>query len=399
MKRKLLCAFIALATLPVWAEGGNNEKGNEFSSDEKLKAGFVTDLINRKLEQSMENTGVNNEIKYGRTITDYVTAPKFGGYVIGKFDYTNKDGAHNGAGFSQRLIRFYVDGKILRDFTYRIQIQTNNASFHMKDWFVEWTRFPEFKVKIGQFKRAFGLENPMNPWDLGSGDYTQLTKKLTGHSDYIGAETSSNGGRDQGIQIQGDLFPIGSDKHKLLHYQVMLSNGQGINMADANSHKDISGTIQFQPIKGLFVGAYGWTGNATYSGITADKKRYLLTARYDANGWSARAEYAHSTGHKIADYQLEDGLQVLKSNASNGRADSWYATVGIPCTPWLKTWLKYDVYRDDATWDTNKSIYSVCPNFQLHKNLMFQVEYHYVHDRTVAKNNYHELWVETYVRF
>lgn len=379
------------------------ETQNEFGTEEVLEEGFVTHYLNNAISAGMAKADKKSEMKYGRKVTDYVSAPKVGGYFIGKYAYSSQEGQANGNnGFSQRLVRFYVDGTILKDFAYRMQIQTTNASFHMKDFFVEWKKYPEFKVKIGQYKRAFGLENPMNPWDVGVGDYSQLTKKLTGHSDYIGAENTANGGRDQGLQIQGDLFPA-KDGHRYVHYQLMVSNGQGINTGDANSQKDITGTIHIQPVKGLTFGFYGWTGNFTSGDITVDRNRYLLFAKYEANDWSFRGEYAHSTGHKVSDYYsvtMTDGTkyQELKDNASNGRAQAWYATVGIPCNSWLKTWLKYDVYQDDATSATTKSIYSICPNIQIHKNLMFQPQFNYVCDKALDKK-YCEFWFETYVRF
>ena len=408
MKKIFIMALMALLSVPTWADVDANN--DEFGTEERLEEGFVTSILNEAVAKSMP-AAAEDKVEYGRKVTGFATAPKFGGYFIGKYEYSSQDGKNSGAGFSQRLVRAYVDGKILGDFTYRIQVQMNNASFHMKDFFVEWGKFKEFKVKIGQYKRAFGFENPMNPWDVGVGDYSQLTKKLTGHDDYIGSETTSNGGRDQGIQFQGDLFPVGKDKHSLLHYQLMIANGQGINASDANKHKDLLGTIQVQLIKGMFLGFFGWTGNATYNGVTASRNRYMISAKYDANDWTFRAEYAHSTGHKISDYYTaadvaasmtaEKVAGALKPNASNGRADAWYATVGIPMASWLKTYVKYDVYRSDASWNTTKSIYSICPNIQLHKNLMFQLQYNYVHDRTLAegKRNYSQLWLETYVRF
>ncbi|MDO4991893.1 MAG: porin, partial [Prevotellaceae bacterium] len=352
MNKLSLLAIAALIAAPAFADttsdvvSENKENTlpeSEFMSDERTEEGFITHYINNAIASGMQQADQQAEVEYGRKVTSCVSAPKFGGYFIGKYDATSQDGKHSGNGFTQRLIRFYVDGTILNDFAYRIQIQTNNASFHMKDFFVEWKKYAEFKVKIGQYKRAFGLENPMNPWDVGVGDYSQLTKKLTGHSDFIGAENTSNGGRDQGIQIQGDLFPAASDGHRFVHYQLMVSNGQGINTADANSQKDITGTIQIQPIKGLFVGAYGWTGNFTSGNVTVDRNRYLLFAKYDANDWSFRTEFAHSTGHKVSDFKTEtDEFGNTNSYwAGTGRADAWYATVGIPCTPWLKTWLKY----------------------------------------------------------
>lgn len=389
----LSAIFAVFTCAPAFADDDATE--SEFLSDERTEEGFLTHYVNEAIAKGFEAADQKAEVEYGRNVTDYVSAPKFGGYFIGKYAYTDAEDKHTGDGFSQRLIRFYVDGTILKDFAYRVQIQTNNDKFHMKDFFIEWKKYPEFKVKVGQYKRAFGFENPMNPWDVGVGDYSQLTKKLTGHNDHIGAETSSNGGRDQGIQIQGDLFPA-KDGHRFIHYQLMVANGQAINSSDANAQKDVLGTLQVQPVKGLFIGVFGWTGNFTSGNITVSRNRYMLFAKYDANDWSLRAEYAHSTGYKVADFNA-DG--TMKDDASNGRADAWYATVGIPCTKWLKTYVKYDVYRDGADWSKTRSIYSICPNINLHKNLMFQLQYNYVHDRGINKSNFSELWLETYVRF
>ncbi len=400
MKKTLLTLAAAALLAPAYADVIDNEENksventtaeSEFVSEERTEEGFVTRYLNEAIASGMQKVDQKAEVEYGRKVTSFASTPKFGGYFIGKYSYSSQDDKHSGDGFTQRLIRFYVDGTILNDFAYRIQVQTNNSSFHMKDFFLEWRKYPEFKVKIGQYKRAFGLENPMNPWDVGVGDYSQLTKKLTGHNDFIGAESGSNGGRDQGLQIQGDLFPSSTDGHRFVHYQLMVSNGQGINTADANSQKDITGTIHIQPVKGLFFGAYGWTGNFTSGTVTVKRNRYLVFAKYDKNDWSFRSEYAHSTGHKVSDYK--EGVWT-----GTGRADAWYATLGIPCTQWLKTWLKYDAYRDNGEWNSNKSIYSVAPCINLHKNLMFQPQFNYVHDNATSKN-YTELWFETYVRF
>ena len=81
------------------------------------------------------------------------------------------------------------------------------------------------------------------------------------------------------------------------------------------------------------------------------------------------------------------------------RADGWYLALGVPITSWLRVYGTYDAYRKDATFSSMKSIYGICPNFELHKNLKFQVQYNYINDRTSADHNYHELWAQTYVRF
>lgn len=331
------------------------------------------------------------DIQYGRKVTDNTTGPKIGGYAIGKYAYTDQDGKHDGDGFTQRLFRVYLDGTIQKDFKYRVQIQANNASFHMKDYFVEWAHWKEFSVKVGQYKRAFLFENPYNPWDVGFGDYSQVTKKFSGMGDYNG-EAGSNGGRDQGIQIQGDLFPS-ADGFRYLHYQLQLMNGQGINTGDANTTKDIIGTLQVQPIKDLYIGFFGWKGNYTANNITVDRNRWAVSAKYEHNAWSARAEYVHSEGYKISDY---DDATGLFKNA--GKADGWYAAVGAPVNDWFKIYGKYDVYRDQASTETMNAMYSIAPNFQIHKNLMLQLQYNYVDNRPTS-SHWNEFWAEVYFRF
>ena len=331
------------------------------------------------------------ETQYGRKVTDFTTGPKIGGYFIGKYTYTSQNGQNGGNGFSQRLFRMYVDGTILTDFKYRVQIQGNNAAFHMKDYFVEWTHWKEFSVKVGQYKRAFLFENPYNPWDVGFGDYSQIIKKFSGMGDYCG-EAGSNGGRDQGIQIQGDVLPMGDGAYRLIHYQLQLMNGQGINAADANSTKDIIGTLQVQPIKDLYIGAFAWKGNYTVGGVTVDRNRWAVSAKYEHNSWSARAEYANSKGHKISEYNGDGTF------SGAGKADGWYAAVGAPVNDWFKVYAKYDVYRDQASKESMHTMYSVAPNFQIHKNLMLQLQYNFVQDKP-TESNWNEVWAEFYVRF
>lgn len=375
MKKQLLSVLFAASVFSGFAT----------DYDDPEPSGFFTGMLNEAVASGMEAPAAEKEMKYGRTVSDFVSAPKFGGYVIGKYDYNDKDGGHGGIGFTQRLVRFYVDGTILKDFAYRIQIQTNNSSFHMKDFFVEWKKYDEFKIKIGQFKRAFGFENPMNPWDISTGDYSLMTKMLTGHSDYLGCDASGNGGRDQGIQVQGDLIPVGKDHHKLLHYQLMVSNGPGINSSDNDGKKDITGTIQFQPVKGLYIGFFGWKG--TFRTTDAEKKiydhsrnRYAFGVKYDKNGYCLRSEYAHG-------------------QSDLGNADSWYAVAAAPLNAWFRVSAQYQQYRylKDADNAKSQTVMSLIPEFQLHKNLKLQVQYNY---NTFGNDtHYNELWVETYFRF
>ena len=208
---------------------------------------------------------------------------------------------------------------------------------------------------------------------------------------------ASVGGRDLGIQFQGDLLPVGNDQRSLIHYQLGIYNGNGINKTDNNKRKDIIGTIQFQPVKDLYIGVFGWDGNWSDGNVTVDRIRYSLGSKYEHNNWSARTEYVHSNGYKASSIDVATGQPKL-TTTDTGRADAFYATVGAPVTDWFKIYAKYDMYRDNATSDTQSTIYSIAPNFRLHKNLMFQIEYRY-NDNKMTGKKFNELWFEYYVRF
>ena len=382
----ILLIFTFLTALPLFAE-------------DEYEEGFLTSYLNRAIEKSM---GVSprgdleeaEPLQYGRHITKYVSAPQFGGYVIGKYGYSSKDNADEN-GFECRLVRMYVSGTILKDFKYRVQIELKNPA--MRDYTLEWVRFKEFQIKVGQFKRCFTYDNPLNPWDVGMGNYSQLGQYMTALiKDDPSGEVGQNG-RDLGLQFQGDLFPVGKDKRRLIRYQAAVYNGNGQNKKDNNKQKDWIGNIQVQPIKDLYIGLFGWTGTYTGSnGVSVRRNRWALGSIYEHNDWSFRAEYAHHSGWNANDFDKETGGW---KQGSTCKADAWYALIGVPFTPWLKVYCSYDVYRKAATNGSMKSIYGICPNFQLHKNLKFQLQYNYINDRTSTDHNYHELWAQTYVRF
>ncbi len=338
-------------------------------------------------------------------LKDLPVTAKFGGYIIGDYTYYDDGAKDANAGFGLRLARVYVNGTVAEDFKYRLQMEVNGAPGVDKgprivDAYVEWVKHPWLNVRFGQMKRAFTFENPYNPWNQGFGAYAQVISKLSGFSDRVGEHSS--GGRDAGLMIQGDLFPVGKDQHRLFHYQVGVYNGQGVNHKDANRNKDIIGGVWFSPLKDLQIGAFGWAGK--YSGsttngkpITVDRNRMAFGVKYEAD-WTVRAEYITSEGRNT------------KNIWSGDKADGWYAVVGIPVNNQFKIYGKWDVYRDEKTSDTQTSMYGLSLNYWLDKNLLIQGGYNYVDARkasyssgcvirSTSKSHYNMLQLQVYVRF
>ena len=359
-------------------------------------------------------------------IPAWVKNIKFSGYGMLQYQGQDPEGNHSNS-FNLRLARFILDGKI-GDFDWRAQIQGTNAkgpgepTVQLVDLYAEWRKYPEFKIRAGQFKRAFTYENPTHPITQGWRGYADVINNLSGFGDRTGEKSS--GGRDIGIQFAGDLFPNANGR-RLLHYQVGVYNGEGINMKDKDNKKDIIGGLWVMPIKGLRIGAFGWTGtrgemtSSSYyledigNGRTqlkyksqtiqsAHKNRYCLSAEYDKDEYTFRAEYLHSQG--------------WGSNLNYGdKADGWYV-FGI--VPVIKSKLhakaRYQCYRQDKNWSSHeiedtdgnkyryggaKTSYEVGLNYFFTKNLEMHLEYARINDRSQTKHNYNLVDMELDFRF
>ena len=367
-----------------------------------LLIGSVCTLCAEELE-STETT----ETKQKATIElpAWVKNIKFSGYGMLQYQGQDPEGNHSNT-FNLRLARFILDGKI-GDFDWRAQIQGTNATgpgqptVQLVDLYAEWRRFPEFKIRAGEFKRAFTFENPTHPITQGWRAYADVINTLSGFGDRTGERSS--GGRDIGIQFAGDLFPNANGR-RLFHYQVGIYNGEGINQKDMDNRKDIIGGIWVMPIKGMRIGAFGWTGSRgamldplTGETRSVEKNRYCLSAEYDKDEYTFRAEYIHSQGWGAA----KAGNNVREIDYNNGdKADGWYA-FGI--VPVIKSKLhakaRYQCYRNKKEWGSAKTSYEVGVNYFFTKNLEMHLEYARINDRALAKHDYTLVDVELDFRF
>ena len=332
---------------------------------------------------------------------------KFSGYGMLQYQGQDPEGNHSNT-FNLRLLRMILDGKI-GDFDWRAQIQGTNAkgagepTVQLVDLYAEWVRHKEFKVRVGQFKRAFTFENPTHPITQGWRGYADVINRLSGFGDRAGEKSS--GGRDIGIQFAGDILP-NSDGRAILHYQIGVYNGEGINRSDKNNQKDIIGGLWVMPIKGLRIGAFGWhgshgdmvvgydnLGNAITDNVPLN--RYCLSAEYDKDQYTFRAEYLHSQGW---------GTGVIGSNVINydlgDKADGWYV-FGI--VPLIKSKLhakaRYQTYRVSKEWGSSVNQVECGLNYFFSKNLEVHLEYSHVNDRKLAKHNYNLIDLELDFRF
>ena len=353
---------------------------------------------------------------------------KFSGYVMSQYQYTGQDSKESNS-FNIRMVRMALEGRLMKDFYWKVQLQANGntsdlgSSPRMVDAFVEWQKYEAFKIKAGQFKRPFTFENPMHPITQGFMGYSQNVSKLAGFSDRTGEHASN--GRDIGVQIQGDLIKNAAGRN-LLHYQVGVFNGQGTNHKDVDQRKDVIGGIWVSPVKGLRIGAFGWTGSSarkgtwdvtdanhnvvknedgsvkTHSGVRSlSKNRYAFSAEYAANDWTVRSEYIHSQGYGFTK-SLTSGKETdcNVNYAAGDQADGFYALMIAPViSKKLYAKARYDLYRPRAEWGTSRTQYEIGANYWIGKSIMIGAEYARINDRSLAKPDYNMIDVEFDVKF
>ena len=357
---------------------------------------------------------------------------KFSGYVMSQFQASDQEDKESNS-FNIRMVRMALEGRLMQDFYWKVQIQANGntsdlgSSPRMVDAFAEWQKYDAFKIKAGQFKRPFSFENPMHPITQGFMGYAQGISKLSGFSDRVGEHASN--GRDIGVQIQGDFLKNEAGRN-LVHYQIGVFNGQGTNQKDVDQRKDIIGGAWVMPIKGLRIGAFGWTGSYARKGTwklvdenhqtiysdpekknpvyTKDSKvrslsmnRYAFSVEYAANDWTVRSEYIHSQGYGF-EKSMSSGKETDCSinYAAGDKADGFYAIMIAPVvSKKLYAKARYDLYRPRAEWSTSKTNYEIGANYWIGKSIMIGAEYVRVNDRSLKKHNYNMVDVELDVKF
>ncbi|MCA1657916.1 MAG: hypothetical protein LC627_01300, partial [Verrucomicrobiaceae bacterium] len=130
-------------------------------------------------------------------------------------------------------------GLTVRDATGRtLASSSTRTAFGGTDIFANWHRFPEFNVKIGQYKAPFGLEQITSDTKLFTIERSEVTSALTPE-------------RQIGVQIWGkpfaSLFPGQKD---LLTYYAGIFNGNGRNITvnDNNEYMYV-GRLEVQALK------------------------------------------------------------------------------------------------------------------------------------------------------
>ena len=218
-------------------------------------------------------------------------------------------------------------------------IQYDFASSALKDAYVTYEPRPEFKLKAGQYKIPYALEERTSSSKIATID----------RSEVLGEIATS---RDIGLMAEGELM------EGLVEYGIGVFNGNETGGTDDNDKKDVVGRVAVcpargseGPLAGLMVAGAFQIGEQPMMGVDAlgaeivlgdeQRTRYIGTASWTYNNFTAQGEYAFQD---LEDTGVEsDGYYVL--------AVYDFETNGIIVSPVVKyeTFDPDDSVGDDET--------------------------------------------------
>ena len=130
--------------------------------------------------------------------------------------------------FSIRRARLGATFSFLKDFAVRVEGEYANDNTGARSTaaltygYLDFTRWPAAKIRVGQFKPFFGLERPQS---TNFTDFTELSLATSNGAIF-------NSTYDRGVMVFGDPLPW-------LNYNAYVVNGTGQNNDDVRDDKDI----------------------------------------------------------------------------------------------------------------------------------------------------------------
>jgi len=239
-----------------------------------------------------------------------------------------------------RQARPELSGFIYKDFDFRVQLDfpTGPAAINgtLQDCYAGWRHYPEFSLRVGQFKEPFGQEQ-------------------TSPDRFLDFDERSEGDR---FTPQRDLGigTYGSIAKGIFTYELGFFNGQGRAVVDTNKGKEEAGRLRFQPFavspdgslfKYLRLGVAGtvaavqkspvaaFTSNTAYLNVT-----YLTTSPVATNlldgertRWAGEFTWNYGpVGLRAESWRRTDTVDTATTGKEKLRTTAWSAQAS-----WLLT--------------------------------------------------------------
>ena len=283
----------------------------------------------------------SSEIDWTKDFTSRIT---LNGYAQGGWSYQNpNDKPQNAYNLKRTLL--WAKARITDRWSFMFM---HDFSSVVQEFYTDYrlSKGNELTVRLGQFKHSYTMENPMSPTQLELVDvYSQAVLYLAGEGpDPL---NGVNYGRDMGLEVYGDLAK------GLLHYELALMSGQGINRKDLNNQKDFIAKLELRPVDGFRVVASGYLGTGCAVGTAAWNPEIGVGDNYKRNRYSVGAEYKTSpyTGSKYKEARPAS-VRAEWLGGQDGEVGSrgGYVTTCIPVVDAL------DIVASGETFDRNTKV-------------------------------------------
>jgi hypothetical protein len=283
----------------------------------------------------------NSEIDWTKDFTSRIT---LNGYAQGGWSYQNpNDKPQNAYNLKRTLL--WAKARITDRWSFMFM---HDFSSVVQEYYTDYrlSKGNELTVRFGQFKHSYTMENPMSPTQLELVDvYSQAVLYLAGEGpDPL---NGVNYGRDMGLEVYGDLAK------GLVHYELALMSGQGVNRKDLNNQKDFIAKLELRPVDGFRVVASGYLGTGCAVGTAAWNPEINVGDNYKRNRYSVGAEYKTQpyTGSKYKEARPASiRAEWLGGQDGNVGSRGGYVTTTIPVVDAL------DIVASGETFDRNTKV-------------------------------------------
>lgn len=230
--------------------------------------------------------------------------------------------------FFFRRARINLDFAITDFFDARFQQEfAGSGGASLRDGWVRLNFSPEFRLSMGQFKRAFDLFELDSPTDLslierdgrvGGVDTCAGVGSVCSYSRFT--EKLAFSDRDLGLRVQG--------ARGALSYEFTLTNGEGLNAADTHAGKSYSGRVAVEVADGLTLG--GQAALHDYAG-PAQEDRHAPAFAFDVQKGDWRKGFLLQASVVRGDnWHLLDTAGDAATFTAVQAVASWYVPTSSP---------------------------------------------------------------------
>lgn len=246
------------------------------------------------------------------------------------YDAAFGEGVQGTNTFAINKINLVAKGQITERWSMGILFQLHQPA-KLKELWMQYELMPELKVRLGEMKTPFGMENQIAPWALPlTQGWTTATSYFAGVSgDPLYRGTS---GRDIGLELSGDLWG------DLLSYKLAVMNGQGMNTLDLGTTKMYGGALYLRPYRGItlhtsylggemhamgsrngIVEGEGYLRNSVSAGLKLDYRPITISTEYlRARTGEATSDGAYVTavGHLPKGFEIVGAADWLRTDVT-----------------------------------------------------------------------------------